>query len=1365
MIEFFGPGTPGTQAALAVALDVSVKATALILLVFAAHWALGRRQALIRSALWNALLVGLLLLPAASLAFPRLSVPMPIAWRVVTPGPSAIDASPPATDARHSSPGELPVVEAVEARSAPIPLPEASRLRPPAVVDVTPPRPGPRPIAAAPRLDASWIALVVYAAVCSVLALRLGLSLAAVERLRRRCEPVEEDSWISALGRWRSRLGVGRAVLLLGSDRVTVPAVVGWLRPAIVVPRSLARSAGPGVVDAVLLHELGHVRRGDYGWNLVLRLVRILYWPHPLIWPLGRVVGAVREQACDDLCVHALGGASAYRDSLVEVAASLIRRPDTSLGLAMARRTTLGRRLAWIDRSRGASRCLLRWPARLALAATALAVAGVVGSVELARATARPADEPKSAGAAAPAAADGPSAVEITVRAQDTGQPLAGARVRAYLNYEFEHLTTDREGKARVDFNGRAFRDALSLDIWADGYVQQRHDFSQDDARSPKIPAEVSFELRPGEETLGGKVTDEEGLPIPGVKVEVWGYLGKKKEKHELAYMVDATTDGEGNWRCRCFRKMTFAYLYLSHPDYVSDGEFHPRPHGRPRPSAPPTPQDGPMETLRDFSDVQVMTRGVSVAGTVVDEQGRPVDGAEVGMIESDYRETFHSVMPTTTADAEGRFRFTHVRPGRVVIQAKARGHAPGLKAVEAKEGVDGAEVRLGLPKTLAGRVVDSEGRPIPGAVVSIDSWRGYRALGVFLKTDSDGRYRWEKAPDDSVLINANRPGYEGISRHRAAPAEGDVVLTLNRSLVISGRVHDVESDEPIDRMQVEVGIPDPMTGAVSWMVQPRAFASQGQMHATLNAERSPEYRLRIRAKGYEPFESRAFRSDERQVIYDVKLTKSDKPQDEIVSGVVHRPDGMPLEGAEVVVTYPLTGGPVRLPTVHIEDGRLTLGQDQESVKTDAEGRFSLTREPDPAGRYFAVVVVHPDFYAEADRAAFEADPTITARPWGRVEGVAFVGGKPSAGGEVRYFADRLGNPDVAHVSDSGKATADAEGRFVLERVVPGDVRVARDLGEGRDLRARSNGTLVAVRADEITRIQVGGVGRPVVARIVPPEGFDPEADYVAHSEFDLQSDRPNIPYPRGFFSRRDGSTIGWGKRWWASREGHEYRRSWFWLGSSKLQPDGTIRAEDVPPGEYRLTLRYSADPVYGPGIQPERVAFATKQFIIPEIPGGRSDEPFDLGVLRPKPRQTLKVGQPAPPFEVETLDGRHLRLEDFRGKYVLLDFLATWCGPCVAEIPQFQEIHERFGNDERFAMLSLSVDAEKDAPRKFAEEKELAWAQGFLGEWTEGGVQDAYHVEAIPSVFLIAPDGTLKAQGLRGDLIGQAVERALESP
>ena len=120
-------------------------------------------------------------------------------------------------------------------------------------------------------------------------------------------------------------------------------------------------------------------------------------------------------------------------------------------------------------------------------------------------------------------------------------------------------------------------------------------------------------------------------------------------------------------------------------------------------------------------------------------------------------------------------------------------------------------------------------------------------------------------------------------------------------------------------------------------------------------------------------------------------------------------------------------------------------------------------------------------------------------------------------------------------------------------------------------------------------------------------------------------------------------------------------------------------------------------------------------------ITGGRTDEPFDLGTLRPRTRQTLKLGQPAQPFDVEALDGRRLKLEHFRGKYVLVVFWASWCAPCIAEIPELMAVYERFSRDARFAMIGLSVDAGKEAPRKLVAENGLAWEQGFLGEAVEG--------------------------------------------
>ena len=372
MMDMLGGSSPWSRGALAVGLDVAIKAAALILAAAAVHLALGRRRVLARSMTWNACLAGLLLLPLAASAFPRLRV-------ACLPGGEDVVAST-------LAPGPMDLADP-PTRPAPPDVPAAIAPRVPAA-----------------RFDLASIIAPAYAAVAAALVLRLLLSIAAVGVLRRSGSAVEGRAWLDALDRWRGRLGIARPVGLMRSGRVGVPVVVGWLRPTILLPEGLVDAAAPAAVDAVILHELAHVRRGDYAWNLLLRLVRAIYWPHPLTWPLGRVVGGLRERACDDLCVYWMGDAMAYRTTLLDLASGLVRRPGPALGLAMARSTKLGRRLAEIDRSPGASRCQPRRPARAAILAASILTVALLGSLRLARiAAAPPPKEPVE-----PAAPDAP---------------------------------------------------------------------------------------------------------------------------------------------------------------------------------------------------------------------------------------------------------------------------------------------------------------------------------------------------------------------------------------------------------------------------------------------------------------------------------------------------------------------------------------------------------------------------------------------------------------------------------------------------------------------------------------------------------------------------------------------------------------------------------------------------------------------------------------------------------------------------------------------------------------------------------------------------------------------------------------------
>jgi thiol-disulfide isomerase/thioredoxin len=159
---------------------------------------------------------------------------------------------------------------------------------------------------------------------------------------------------------------------------------------------------------------------------------------------------------------------------------------------------------------------------------------------------------------------------------------------------------------------------------------------------------------------------------------------------------------------------------------------------------------------------------------------------------------------------------------------------------------------------------------------------------------------------------------------------------------------------------------------------------------------------------------------------------------------------------------------------------------------------------------------------------------------------------------------------------------------------------------------------------------------------------------------------------------------------------------------------------------------------------------------------GGAGSAPAGLDEAPPK--KLLNPGDPAPLFEVKTVQGQPLRLADFRGKFVLLDFWATWCRPCVHETPFLKAAFAAFGDDPRFAMIGLSLDDAAFAPVEYARKNEIKWTQGFLGQWSQSTVTPLYGVDGIPSIFLLGPDGKIIARDLRGEEIRAAVARALGS-
>lgn len=152
-----------------------------------------------------------------------------------------------------------------------------------------------------------------------ILSLRVLGGWAMAQRLKSWKTVPATEHWQEIVSRLSRRLKVSRTVRLCESIVAEVPTVIGWLRPVILVPVSAFVGLSPQQIEAVLAHELAHIRRHDYLINLLQTAVETLLFYHPAVWWVSRQIRTERENCCDDLAVAACGNVLTYARALAEL--------------------------------------------------------------------------------------------------------------------------------------------------------------------------------------------------------------------------------------------------------------------------------------------------------------------------------------------------------------------------------------------------------------------------------------------------------------------------------------------------------------------------------------------------------------------------------------------------------------------------------------------------------------------------------------------------------------------------------------------------------------------------------------------------------------------------------------------------------------------------------------------------------------------------------------------------------------------------------------------------------------------------------------------------------------------------------------
>lgn len=235
---------------------------------------------------------------------------------------------------------------------------------------------GPLPLAATAAQGAAafdWTAIAVSLYLVPAFALAAGLvyGLLRLRRLYGRARVLEDGRWLTALASAQNRIGIKHGTALLVSDEVNSPISWGVVCPVIMIDPG-ARAAGDRA-EAIITHELAHVRRLDWLKLIVARLVIAIFWFNPLVWVLARRCHQLREEAADDAVLRTRVGKSDYADLLVTAVRHANTQPLLAANGVAPSKSSIAQRVNHVldgSRPRGAAR--FKWAAAtVAIALTA----------------------------------------------------------------------------------------------------------------------------------------------------------------------------------------------------------------------------------------------------------------------------------------------------------------------------------------------------------------------------------------------------------------------------------------------------------------------------------------------------------------------------------------------------------------------------------------------------------------------------------------------------------------------------------------------------------------------------------------------------------------------------------------------------------------------------------------------------------------------------------------------------------------------------------------------------------------------------------------------------------------------------------
>lgn len=568
-----------------------------------------------------------------------------------------------------------------------------------------------------------WLAGVL---VCS---LRLVLAGMHTVALRRQCA-LEQGPIAAVVSKLAARMGVHRVVSIRVASTTIAPATFGFFRPVILLSSATVLGISPQQLEAVLAHELAHIRRHDYLVNVLQMLAETLFFYHPAIWWASRRIRVERELCCDDVAVQACGDVVCYAQALTSVAQLQIARSGMALGSSGGPLLMRIQRLLGVD---SVGRPVP--PLWVAVASMALIVAMFTGAYA----------QSQSPGTVSQLDTGDGAALHGRVVDASTGKPVAGASVRAqYVTGvenpprcpigDCEFLADRNAGRISVyrvttaadgSFDIRGVKPGdYEVAAVAPGYMQRYFGQTSDDM--PEMPVHVaagqsatSIEVRLERAgSVGGRVFSDSGDGLAGVEVELLrrGYLPGGTRPMTIAF---AQTEDMGTFR---FRNVPAGEYYVR--AYTSRSLAPTRgagvlsytatffPDATDVSFAQPVIVGGGQE-LAGVDFALNTARKRTVSGRLVDPDGGSLATAMVSLFSISSAENLKAPVAP-----DGRFRFTDVPDADYMMvvhdTSSQRSWTTAYRDVSVRDDVTDLKLIAGPSVWIDGRIVRDDGQPVP---------------------------------------------------------------------------------------------------------------------------------------------------------------------------------------------------------------------------------------------------------------------------------------------------------------------------------------------------------------------------------------------------------------------------------------------------------------------------------------------------------------------------------------------------------------------------------------------------------------------------------------------------------------------------